>query len=54
MLRAKAILAFAGIPLEDVVKSVLEKDDGLDKDIAEERATAVKIVLEQAKSKIRG
>lgn len=54
MLRAKAILAFAGIPLKGVVKSVLEKDDGLDKDIAEERATAVKVILEQAKSKIRG
>lgn len=54
MLRAKAILAFAGIPLEEVVKSVLEKADGLDNDIAEERATAVKVILEQAKSKIRG
>jgi hypothetical protein len=54
MLRAKAILAFAGIPLEEVVKSVLEKADRLENDIAEERATAVKIILEQAKSKVRG
>jgi hypothetical protein len=54
MLRAKAILAFAGIPLEQVVKSVLEKADGLNNDIAEERATAVKVILEEAKRKFRG
>jgi hypothetical protein len=54
MLRAKAILAFAKVPLEEVVKDVLEKDEGLDKDISEERATAVKAILVQAKSKIHG
>ena len=54
MLRAKAILAFVKIPLEEVVKSVLEKDGVLERDIAEERAMAVKSILVQAKSKIRG
>lgn len=51
MLRAKAILAFADIPLKEVVKSVFGKDGGLDHDIAEERATAVKVILTQAKNK---
>lgn len=54
MLRAKAILAFAKIPMKEVVKSVLEKDDGLEKNITEERAASVKAVLSQAKSKISG
>jgi hypothetical protein len=53
MLRAKAIFAFAEMPLKEVVKSVLEKEDGLDKDIYEERAVAVKVILTQAKNKIR-
>lgn len=54
MLRAKSILAFAEIPIKDVVKSVLEKENGLDKDIAEERAASVKSVLSLAKKKISG
>ncbi|TLD39235.1 Tryptophan-tRNA ligase [Venturia nashicola] len=54
MLRAKAILAFAEIPIKEVVKSVLDKDDGLEKDITEERAASVKTVLSQAKKKIGG
>jgi hypothetical protein len=54
LLRANAILAFAGIPLEEVVQNVLKLDNGLDKDIAEERSSAVKLVLEQVKGKIRG
>lgn len=52
MLRAKAILSFTEIPMKDVVKSVLEKDNGLEKDITEERAASVKAVLSQAKNKM--
>lgn len=51
MSRAKAILAFAGIPMKKLVKSVLEKDDALEKDITEERAASVKAVLGQARDK---
>lgn len=54
MSRAKAILAFAEIPMKELVKAVLVKDDGLDKDIVEERAASVKDILIRAKGKISG
>jgi hypothetical protein len=51
--RAKAVLAFANIPWKPVVRSALEHDSGLDKDIAEERAASVRQLLEEARAKIQ-